>query len=326
MNGLLGELGKKLAERWLSLLVLPGALYLAVAAAAVTLGHGHALDVGRLAHEITRHAKSPSVTNAGGQVVLLAAVLAGAAVVGLIVQALGVLVERLSLAAGWRRWPRPVQGVVRRWVDARQRRWDAAHAAWHAEYQGARAPDPADRPDPAARHKAARDRDRIAVERPARPTWSGDRVHAVAVRLDRHHHLDLATVWPQLWLILPDAVRRELNDARADVARAATLGAWAVLYVPLAVWWWPAAPIAIVIAVTARHRIRTSTNAYARFLEAATRMHATTLAVRLGIVSAVPADQPLEAPPIRPLDRDLGRALTRHLRTHLPPPRPPAGR
>ncbi|WP_326770755.1 hypothetical protein OG978_44460 (plasmid) [Streptomyces sp. NBC_01591] len=49
MGGLLSELGKKLAERWFSLLVLPGALYLAVLAVAQTLGHTHPFDALRLA-------------------------------------------------------------------------------------------------------------------------------------------------------------------------------------------------------------------------------------------------------------------------------------
>ncbi|MEW2353609.1 hypothetical protein [Spirillospora sp. NPDC029432] len=320
MNGLLGELGKKLAERWLSLLVLPGALFLAVAAAALVLGHGHALDAGRLAREITRHAGARPVRTAGGQVLLLAAVLAGAAAVGVVVQALGALVERLVLAAGWRRWPGLPRAVARRRVERRRRRWDERQAAWEAASARARRPRPEDRPDPAALHKAAGDRDRIAPERPDRPTWSGDRVHAVAVRLDRDHHLDLATVWPPLWLELPAAVRAELTAARADLSRAAALAGWAVLYASLTVWWWPAAPLALVMALTARHRVRASTDAYARLMEAAVRLHGTTLAVALGLLPAAPADGGTgRLPPAGPLDRELGRALTRHLRPRREP-------
>ncbi|MFF3877863.1 hypothetical protein [Streptomyces sp. NPDC001978] len=36
---------------------------------------------------------------------------------------------------------------------------------------------------------------RIAAEEPARPAWSGDRLNAVAVRLERDHRLDLAAVF-----------------------------------------------------------------------------------------------------------------------------------
>ncbi|TDB88974.1 hypothetical protein E1264_09810 [Actinomadura sp. KC216] len=68
-------------------------------------------------------------------------------------------------------------------------------------------------------------------------------------------------------------------------------------------------------------------DAYAQFLEAATRLHASGLAVRLGLVPAAAADPTLE-PSARPLDRDLGRDLTRHLRNQPPPPgsaTPPLG-
>ncbi|RSN04874.1 hypothetical protein DMB42_29205 [Nonomuraea sp. WAC 01424] len=49
---MLSELGKKIAERWLSLLVLPAALFLAVGLAARTLGHAHALNLDWLTAEI----------------------------------------------------------------------------------------------------------------------------------------------------------------------------------------------------------------------------------------------------------------------------------
>ncbi|MGW2113190.1 hypothetical protein ACWCPL_42845, partial [Streptomyces sp. NPDC001948] len=48
MNSLLTEVGRKLADRWLSALVLPGALFVAAAMCGWWLGHPHALDTGRL--------------------------------------------------------------------------------------------------------------------------------------------------------------------------------------------------------------------------------------------------------------------------------------
>ncbi|MFF1651616.1 hypothetical protein [Streptomyces sp. NPDC058240] len=104
MGVLLSQLGTKLAERWLSLLVLPGALYLAVAATGHTLGHLHPFDLARLTHQITAWARHPAASTVGGQVVLLAAILAGAAAAGLVAQALGLLTERLCLAADWSTW------------------------------------------------------------------------------------------------------------------------------------------------------------------------------------------------------------------------------
>ncbi|URN10988.1 hypothetical protein LUW77_00475 [Streptomyces radiopugnans] len=61
MGGLLSELGKKLAERWLSLLVLPGALYLAVLGTAALLGHGHPFDLRHLTHQVSATAEARTV-------------------------------------------------------------------------------------------------------------------------------------------------------------------------------------------------------------------------------------------------------------------------
>ncbi|MFD7242342.1 hypothetical protein [Streptomyces massasporeus] len=47
------------------------------------------------------------------------------------------------------------------------------------------------------------------------------------------------------------------------VGRATTLVAWAVLYADLAVWWWPALPLAVATYVTARLRVRSGVDAYA---------------------------------------------------------------
>ncbi|MCO5999814.1 hypothetical protein [Actinoallomurus rhizosphaericola] len=311
MGGLLSELGKKLAERWLSLLVLPGVLYLAVAAAARTLGWRHALDIGLLTRQITAHAKTPAATSTGGQVMLLATIVIAAAAAGVAAQAAGAFLERLILAARWLTWPAPAPALIGWWVRHRRQRWDEADRIHHAQYQLALAPDPADRPDPAIRHTAAGIRARIAVERPERPTWSGDRIQAAALRLDRDHHLDLATCWPYLELTLPDTVRTQITDARTALSRATTLAGWAMLYAPLTWWWWPAIPLTTIIAASARHRIRTCADTYARLIETATRLHTPALATQLGIDHT------------GPLTPELGAALTRHLRTQLPPPTTP---
>ncbi|WP_351233330.1 hypothetical protein [Streptomyces sp. NPDC002133] len=313
MGGLLSELGKKLAERWLTLLVLPGVLYLAVAVAAHTLGQAHALDVGRLTDHITAWAGAPAAKTIGGQVVLLAAVLAGAAAVGLAAQAIGSLTEQIVLAANWRTWPRPVRTLTARRVDRRATRWADAHAAYHHHRESAAvARTRGERADPAPRHEARRTRDRIAVEPSDRPTWSGDRIHAVALRLDRDLLLDFAVVWPHLWLHLPETVRTEITAARTAVTRATTLGGWTLLYAPLTLLWWPAAPLTGVLALISRHRIRTAVDIYAQLLEAVTRLHAVDLARHLGIDHT------------GPLTPGVGTTLTALLRTQPPPPAAPS--
>ncbi|MGW8988111.1 hypothetical protein ACWGQ9_36375 [Streptomyces parvus] len=283
MGGLLSELSKKLAERWLTLLVLPGALYLAIAAAGHTLGQSAALDVERLTHTISDAARAPQVTTIGGQVVLLAAILAGAAATGLAAQSLGSVVERAALAAGWQAWPWLFGALVERHVARRQRRWDAAQAEYEALQLLERAPRPADRPRPRERHRAAHRRERIAVERPERPTWSGDRIHAAAVRLDRDAHANLLIVWPHVWLVLPEEIRGEIGRARTALTRAAVLGGWALLYLALAWWWWPAVPLAATLVVISARRLRAASDTYATLLEASVRLHLADLADKLRI-------------------------------------------
>ncbi|MFC9392723.1 hypothetical protein ACFTWS_06100 [Streptomyces sp. NPDC057027] len=136
---------------------------------------------------------------------------------------------------------------------------------------------------------------RVALEEPTRPTWSGDRLDAAAVRLDRDHGIDLVVTWPHVWLILPEEIRAEITDAPQALTRATTLAAWALLYLPLAAWWWPT-------ALTAGFRTSTATGTYALLLKASTRLHTRDLVDHLGL--------------------DDTDTLTRHL-TPTPPPPPP---
>ncbi|OIJ66464.1 hypothetical protein [Streptomyces mangrovisoli] len=309
MSGFLSGLGQRLAERWLTLLVLPGAFFLATATAAHTLGQTRALDFPRLTHHITHWARTPAATTVGGQAVLLAAVLAAAAAAGLAAQGVGTLVQRVVLAAGWHTWPVPLRHWAHARVVRRRTRWTAAQQRYRQQLDADALTLARDgyRADPAPRRVAHHVLQRIAPEEPDRPTWSGDRVHAVVVRLERDHHVDLPLLWPHLWLTLAETTRTEITAAEQALTRATTLSGWSILYASLAAWWWPAAPLALAMALTARSRIRGAVDTYAQLLEAAARLHATDLAVRLGIAHT------------GPLDPALGEALTRQLRPRPSP-------
>jgi hypothetical protein len=316
-----GELGKGLAGKWLSLLALPGALYLAVAAAARALGQSHALDVPRLVSQVTVWARDPAAATVGGQVVLLLSILAGSVVAGLAARALGSGIEQMVLAANWRSWPRPARALAGRATQARRDRWDGAHERYSTLSAEAAHSQARSHPlDAAPRHAALRVRTAIAAERPDRPTWSGDRINAVSVRLMRDHHLDVALLWPHLWLTLADTERDQVTAARTAMARAAELGAWAALYAVLACLWWPAAIVAVVLGMTTRNRVRSATDTYALLVEATVRLQARDLAQRLGVacdgpLSTVDGDRltdllssaplPLPAQPSRPVGSAL---------------------
>ncbi|MER7038009.1 hypothetical protein [Streptomyces microflavus] len=240
---------------------------------------------------------------------LLAAILAGAAATGLAAQSFGSVVERAALAAGWEAWPWPFVEFAERHVARRQRRWDVARAEYEALQLLERAPRPADRPRPRERHRAAHRCVRIAVERPERPTWSGDRIHAAAVRLDRDVHANLLILWPHLWLVLPEEIRGEIGRARAALTRAAVLGGWALLYLALAWWWWPAVPLAATLVVISARRLHAASDTYATLLEASVRLHLTDLADKLRI------DE-------QPMGPQLGGAVMRRLSSPVPATEP----
>ncbi len=311
MGGLLTELGKKLAERWLSLLVLPGLLYLATLAAAVILGHRHPLDVGRIIRQVDTWAESPIATSPGALVLILLALVLTAAGAGLAAQALGSLTERMWLADQWQSWPSPLRRLAHARITRRATRWEAAFEHYRAQLdtQAAGRADPARAPTSTDLGPARRAITRIAQERPARPTWIGDRVHAVVLRLDRECHLDLPTAWPSLWLAIPESTRTEITSARQTLSRATTLAGWSLLYLAASALWWPGLPIAAATMTTAWHRARTATNTYALLLEATARLHTTDLARSLGLDHT------------GPLNRQTGWAITCLLQgqTHLIP-------
>ncbi|WP_367138285.1 hypothetical protein [Saccharothrix sp. HUAS TT1] len=276
MTAFLAELGKKLAERWVALLALPGVLFLATALTAATLGHARALDWRRLVAAV------PSGLAPVRLVLLAVALLVAASAVGLAARGLGALVEAVLLGRA--------RGPLRWLVKRRQRRWDRRDDA----YEQAPVEEQADR---------AADRNRVALTRPGRLTWVGDRVRAAGVRVHGHYGLDVTFTWACLWLVLSDAVRADVTAARAALRDAAVLGAWGVAYLAVGAWWWPVAPVALVVLVTARRRARAAADSYAALVEAAYDLHAADVAEALGL-----------AAPDRVVTPALGRVITERLR------------
>lgn len=350
MTGFLAELGRKLAERWFTLLVLPGLAYLLVAAAAVRLGQSgwhdwRALWDGFTA--LTEGDPGQQDSLVARAVLLILAAVPVSAAIGALAQALAGPVERALCGP----WPRPFTALSARLTARREEFWSAedaayrrqialaeaagrrqitsAQAARHAERQAAQTPpagtppaDPVSTPVHPARHHTTRatryadiaarhDRDATvhaarrnahSLIRPEHPTRLGDRLHAPAVRLGAEYGIDLATVWPRLWLLLPTPTRDTLTATRARLDAAFALGGWAVLYLPLALLWWPAALIALVTALVSRRRAALAAEAYAELVEATVDLHLDRLHSRL----AEPRPSPQQ-----------GRALTERLRRGL---------
>jgi len=280
MIGFLGEIGQKLADRWAALLAIPGLLYLAAVTAAVVLGQHNALSYPAASRQVSAWATSPALKSAGGAVLVVAAVLAGSVLAGLAAVAGGRFAEML--------WTLPGKHRPARW---RRRRSQQAKAQ-------------ADDLDatPAQVRKAIAKADRICVIEAGCPTWIGDRLRACHVRIDEAYGLDLNAAWPRLWLIVPDGVRTELSAARDAFSSAARLTAWAILYLVLGIWWWPAIPIAVLTATTAVIKARQATGNLADLIEAAVDLHGRDLAAQL--------DENLTGP----LTTAIGTKLTTRMR------------
>lgn len=261
MNAFLSALGTKLAERWVSVLVLPGALFTVLAVAASVLGHRHALDGQRLSHAAedfaTRYDHRPV------SAALLAVVaMAAATLIGLLTHGLGTVVEKVWVITG----PAWLTGPLVRW---RHDRWTRARAA--AEHA------PAD-------ERAARVaiRNAVALTEPVRPTWIGDRLRGVGVRVHGQYGLDFPFTWPRLWLLLPENCRNDVIAAREAMSGASTQSGWGVLYLCLGTQWWPAALAGDVLLLLGWRRGRAVAGNLADLTESAVDLYAAELARSLG--------------------------------------------
>jgi hypothetical protein len=269
MGGFFEELARKLAERWLALLLLPGALFLVLVVVGGWQGQRAALDWSRFRQGVDGCSAALVRLPVGMQGVFLVIVLLASAGVGLAVQALAGVTRFVWLG----RWPRR----LRRWrVRVRRRRWhDLVERRRSLSTEN---PDHREDLDLLAERA-----NRIALAQPGRPTWMGDRVHAVEQVALARFGLDLTFGWPRLWLVLPDTVRAEIAAAEAGFASAVATGTWSMPYLALALVWWPAAAVAAVFGVTGWSRARAAVSDLGALSESAVDLHGRTLALALGV-------------------------------------------
>ncbi|MEV6781063.1 hypothetical protein AB0M96_00705, partial [Streptomyces sp. NPDC051098] len=64
-------------------------------------------------------------------------------------------------------------------------------------------------------------------------------MQATADRVEAAYGVDLAVLWPRLWLILPEPAVQEIRAGRDSFSAAPRLASWAVGCALLACWWWP---------------------------------------------------------------------------------------
>ncbi|MGW0292053.1 hypothetical protein [Streptomyces tuirus] len=271
----LAELGKQVAGRWAALLMLPGACYVIAIVVAVLLGHDNALDPRPLATWLDQVAAAPASGRFGTVLIGAMVFTAASAAAGVGASAVAQLVESVWAASGG-------EPVLRRFARRRSRRWSQAEAEVGAALREFAAAGGAPHAAERLRAVIAR-RDAICPVPARRPTWIGDRLYAVDERVHDSYHLDLSATWPRLWLMLPDAARAELAEARTGCASAARLTGWGLLYLPLAAVWWPAVLIATGVLLAAHQRARLAVAVQADLVEAAVDLYGRELATQLGI-------------------------------------------
>ncbi|MGW0953843.1 hypothetical protein ACWCRF_27010 [Streptomyces sp. NPDC002405] len=295
MASLLDGLGEKLAEKWISALAVPGLLLMAVATAGTVLGQRSALDPTVLRERIGHWSAAAAEWSAVGQLALLAAVVLGSVAVGTFVRSCAQGVERVWTGD----WPALARWPAKRLTTARQERWDRIQGRIDDRR---RATPPRQREPEQQRFldELTARRDRIALARPSRPTYSGDRLAATATRLHHQYGIDLAACWTLLWLVLPDDVRVELRASRARFGAAVEGTTWAACCVVLGLLWWPAAPVGFVVGLAAWGRGRSAAALHAELVESIVDLHLRRLVDELRVDPSAPVP-----------DRRVGAALTR---------------
>ncbi|WP_328868751.1 hypothetical protein OHT76_00820 [Streptomyces sp. NBC_00287] len=253
--GLLVELQRRIPDRWFLRRLLPAALFVVVTVVGGgQLGHAHWNDVALARERIADALRMDGglSANAVASLVLFAVPVVGAAFA---VPYAAAAIEALA-SGSWPWWLMPVSRRVTawrmgHWVEpdelARQSvRALAAGRALRADRLSAR---------------AARAR---AVGRPASPTWSGDRFRLTEAYVSRETGADVS------WLLL-DAQgppSSALNDARDAYAAACEALAWSIACTLLGAWWWPAAPVGILLLLASWQLLRRAVQALCRTTEA----------------------------------------------------------
>ncbi|WP_459549229.1 hypothetical protein [Nocardia sp. X0981] len=260
----------------------------------------HALDYTRLRTIVSDAAAWMARQPAGSQAVVMVAVLLAAVGIGLAVQALAGMTRMIWLGP----WPRLLAPLQRKRVESRRRRW---HTRVNHRRTLQRTHLPASRTSE-QQHQidtAAEQVNRLALAEPGRPTWMGDRIHALETIAHNRYGIDLSFAWPRLWLVLPDTARTEITTANGTFAAATATATWAWPYLFLGALWWPASLIGIGIGATGWVQARAAITDLTTLSEAALDLNGRSLATALGVA------EPEGLGPLTPTEGEQLTALIR---------------
>lgn len=264
--GLFSELQKRIPDRWFFRRLLPATLFVIVAiVGGGQLGQRHWHDTALARERIadTIRLGDGTSANAIASLVLLVIAIAGAA---LVVPFVANSVDLLA-SGGWPWWLVPVGERLRK---VRARNWsppdDLGKAAVRARAAG-------------RHYRAARleQRKHTTTEAaPATPTWSGDRLAATRSRIKDRTGLDPVTDWTAVSLALPDPARTALTNARESYDSACEAIVWAIAFVVLSAWWWPAVIIGLLIWLAGWRWLRRAVGSLSETAEAVFALYQST--------------------------------------------------
>ena len=95
--------------------------------------------------------------------------------------------------------------------------------------------------------------------------------------------LSLRLIWPQIWLLCPDAARQEIQAAWDQYGVATLLASWGCLYLVLGFWWPPSLIAGALLLVTAYWQASRSVEAFVELTKATVDITIMQLAATLGI-------------------------------------------
>jgi hypothetical protein len=283
-------LGGKLAEHWMVTLVTPAFVFWAGGLGA------WAWHVGpiRLNHAFTRLVQLPEPAQVALLIGGLLVVMASAVIVQ------GFELEALRLLEGyWPGWTRPLRRRLIAKQNASTARKDARFQALASK--GLPNLTPEEREAYALLEWTHMHAPVVPAER--MPTRLGNILRAAERRPQNKYGLDGIICWPHLWLLLPDSVRNELTEARANLNAAVRIWLWGVLFLVWSMWTVLAVPLGLVVALVAYHWALRAAEIYGQLFEAAFDLHRTMLFESLRWpLPATPADE-----------RKAGKELTAYL-------------
>ncbi len=135
------------------------------------------------------------------------------------------------------------------------------------------------------------------------PTRLGNILRAAEQRPLEKYGLDAVICWSRLWLLLPDAVKKDLEATRTDLNTAARVWLWSLLFIVWVIWAWWAVPLGIISAVFAYYWTLNAATTYGDLIEAVFDLYRHLLYQSLRW--SLPADPEEE--------RRVGQELTRYL-------------